>query len=185
MARSKTQYAILGLLAMGPKSGYDIHKTVQSALSHFWRESYGSIYPTLKRLHKEGLVAKRRPKRGGHPERTTFEITERGRDALQLWFDRAIVPAPSKDELLLKLYFGGFATPPSLRRQIESRRAAAEANLTRIRVIERRRDRRDRSPYGALTIALQRALYEASLTWCDEALAAIDEAERKQRDEDE
>jgi PadR family transcriptional regulator AphA len=31
-------------------SGYDIRKTVQESIRFFWSESYGQIYPALKRL---------------------------------------------------------------------------------------------------------------------------------------
>lgn len=37
-----TEFAILGLLAEGPLSGYDIKKEVEERLSHFWSQSYGT-----------------------------------------------------------------------------------------------------------------------------------------------
>jgi PadR family transcriptional regulator AphA len=56
---NKTEFAILGLLASGPRSGYDIRKEVQDTLSHFWNESIGHIYPMLRRLHGKGLVSRK------------------------------------------------------------------------------------------------------------------------------
>jgi hypothetical protein len=35
--------------------GYDIKKEVEERLSHFWSESYGHIYPMLRRLHDRDL----------------------------------------------------------------------------------------------------------------------------------
>ena len=48
--KSSSNYAILGLLAIEPMSGYDIRKFVREVLSNFWNESYGSIYPVLAEL---------------------------------------------------------------------------------------------------------------------------------------
>jgi PadR family transcriptional regulator, regulatory protein AphA len=64
---NRTSYAILGLLSQGPKSGYEIKQVVERTISHFWKESYGHLYPTLSRLMDEGLV--RREAEGGRHSR--------------------------------------------------------------------------------------------------------------------
>ena len=46
---NRSKYAVLGMLATGPKSGYDIKQTIETSIGHFWNESYGQIYPILKR----------------------------------------------------------------------------------------------------------------------------------------
>jgi len=54
MERSQTAYVILGILAIHDnQSGYEIRKTIQQSVGFFWGESYGQIYPTLKRLPDE------------------------------------------------------------------------------------------------------------------------------------
>ncbi|MGH9601902.1 MAG: PadR family transcriptional regulator, partial [Terriglobales bacterium] len=45
-----TRFALLGLLSLGPQSGYDLKKRMEQSIAHFWSESYGQIYPTLRRL---------------------------------------------------------------------------------------------------------------------------------------
>lgn len=62
---SRTIYAILGFLTVKPMSGYDIKKAVEVSIANFWKESYGQIYPMLKRLAKEGLVEKTDTEQGG------------------------------------------------------------------------------------------------------------------------
>ena len=51
-----TEYAVLGMLALGPGSGYDLKKRVEGSIAHFWSESYGQIYPILAHLASQGLV---------------------------------------------------------------------------------------------------------------------------------
>ena len=47
---------VLGLLADGPRSGYDIKAIVDRSTRFFWAASYGQIYPELRRLEAEGLI---------------------------------------------------------------------------------------------------------------------------------
>ena len=47
---------MLGLLAGGPRSGYDIKSIVDRSTRFFWAASYGQIYPELRRLEAEGLI---------------------------------------------------------------------------------------------------------------------------------
>ena len=57
MSQSQTSYVILGILAIHPhQSGYEIRKTIQQSVGFFWSESFGQIYPTLKRLNAEKLI---------------------------------------------------------------------------------------------------------------------------------
>ncbi len=53
-----TPNALLGLLSLEPMSGYDIRQMISRSIGYFWSESYGQIYPGLKRLAAEGLVVK-------------------------------------------------------------------------------------------------------------------------------
>src|ERR1035441_9620557 len=55
MTRNRTAYVLLGLLSIEPnQSGYDLRKAIESSVGYFWGESYGQIYPTLKRLAAGG-----------------------------------------------------------------------------------------------------------------------------------
>ena len=40
---------LLGLLAIEPMSGYDLGVTIRASVGHIWNESYGQIYPNLKK----------------------------------------------------------------------------------------------------------------------------------------
>jgi DNA-binding PadR family transcriptional regulator len=99
-----TPYAILGLLAFAPMSGYDIRREIDFSIGHFWSESFGQIYPALRELAAEGLI-RPRPGTTGR-ERRVYEITAKGRRALLAWRAEPPRPAPVRNELLLKLFFG-------------------------------------------------------------------------------
>ena len=59
MELSATAKVILGLLAMRPRSGYEIKTFVDRSTRYFWPAIYGQIYPELRRLAEAGLVSAR------------------------------------------------------------------------------------------------------------------------------
>ncbi|MFD1694552.1 PadR family transcriptional regulator [Roseibium aestuarii] len=73
----------LAILSFGEATGYEIRKESTSGrFSYFDDASYGSIYPTLAKLEREGLVSLREEPQRGKPTRKIYAITEAGRAAL-------------------------------------------------------------------------------------------------------
>ncbi len=50
------ELAILGLLKERSMHGYQLSKRLTDSLGGFWRVSYGSLYPSLKRLERQGEI---------------------------------------------------------------------------------------------------------------------------------
>jgi len=50
------ELAILGLLVEAPMHGYEVRKRLTATLGSLRTFSYGSVYPTLRRLSADGLV---------------------------------------------------------------------------------------------------------------------------------
>ena len=48
--------AILGLLKEQPLHGYELRKRLGEALGSLWGISYGSLYPALRRLERDGSI---------------------------------------------------------------------------------------------------------------------------------
>ena len=101
--RSKTQFAVLGLLSWQPMSGYDIKKMITMGLSHFWAESYGQLYPTLEKLVKEGLATKSSESTGKR-KRYVFSITEPGRQRFLEWLAGPTDQPRIRNEFQLKFF---------------------------------------------------------------------------------
>ena len=55
----KIDVVILGLLAHENLTGYDIKKRIDGTIGFFWKGSFGSIYPSLGEMEKQGLVQKK------------------------------------------------------------------------------------------------------------------------------
>ncbi len=89
---NKTKYAVLGLLIYAPLSGYDIRRIYADSLGNFWSESYGAIYPILKRLEDEGLATREVERQTGKPDRNVYTITDLGREEMHRWLAQPAGP---------------------------------------------------------------------------------------------
>src|SRR2546423_2491951 len=81
---SPTGRVILGMIASGKQTGYDIKQLVDKSTRHFWAASYGQIYPELRKLEEQGLVRGTSEPSGGRA-RTVYELTSAGHAALERW----------------------------------------------------------------------------------------------------
>lgn len=183
--RLGSRYAVLGMLSMGLETGYAMKKHVESNLGHYWSESYGQIYPTLRQLVDEGLATCSEEKRKGKPMRNVYAITRTGRKALRDWLAIPPEPQPQRSELLLKLSLGDRMPAKARQKLIRDYREQCACDVSYLNEIESslrtpRRMHRDQ-PYWLMTLRHGRAIREAELAWCDETLAHLRrvEAEKK------
>ena len=103
---NKTRYAILGMLSFGAKSGYEISKSIQNSTAFFRAESDGQLYPILKRLTEEGLVASSEENEPGKRSKKVYTLTHDGEDALVDWLHQEPTTFNFRNEFLLQLFFG-------------------------------------------------------------------------------
>ncbi|MEV0268897.1 PadR family transcriptional regulator [Hamadaea sp. NPDC050747] len=83
---STTRLMILGLVNwMEPVHGYDVRRELLSWNADKWAKIQpGSIYHALKKMTEEGLLEEVSTEQvGARPERTTYKITVRGKDAFE------------------------------------------------------------------------------------------------------
>ncbi len=174
---NRSKYAILGLLSWGPMSGYDIKKAAEQSISNFWNESYGQIYPILKRLAAEGLATASVEKQVGKPDRYVYALTEKGRQALQRWLRKPAEQGVGRIEILLKLFFGRQVAVPDNIRQIQRFQARQRQLLQKYDAIEARlraeHAQHPDLPYWLMTISYGRHTSQAQLHWCEESLAVL------------
>ncbi|MBI5505987.1 MAG: PadR family transcriptional regulator [Deltaproteobacteria bacterium] len=176
-APNRSMYAILGFLCRRPMSGYDLKKAVEQSVGNFWKESYGQIYPILKRLDQEGLAQKADAGAGGKRARHLYSITPAGREALCRWLEEPTEPQQLRNELLLKLFFGGSGDAGWSRRQVQHSRDRLMDDLARYQNIHERlrRDHADDADfeYWIITLRYGERDTQALIQWCDETLAVL------------
>lgn len=152
------ELAILGLLKEQPLHGYELKKQLGDTLGSLWGISYGSLYPALRRLERDGEIEivepdlpavvipatgslagdlaaarLRRPTKPARRTRKAYRITTVGDARLsQLLLDDA---AAGDDErtFVLKLAFCRHLEPAARLELLERRRAALADRLSRSR----------------------------------------------------
>jgi DNA-binding PadR family transcriptional regulator len=73
--------AVLGLLHESPLHGYELRKRLNLLLGWTRLLSYGSLYPALKRMLREGVITEvTNPASVSMRQRITYQITAKGRD---------------------------------------------------------------------------------------------------------
>jgi DNA-binding PadR family transcriptional regulator len=178
MSHNRTAYVLLGGLSIQSNlSGYELHQAIKENFGSFWGESYGQIYPTLKRLVAEGLIEASGSATAGKKRRQTYALTDAGRVCLREWLAQPFQNDPPRNEFMLKLFFGHEAAPGVALvhvRELNERNRRMLATLEGIEKMARAYQSKDPNlPYWMLTLGLGLALARAALDWGESALAEL------------
>jgi len=178
---SDTEYAVLGLLTLGERSGYELDKLTRRSIGYFWRPAKSKIYAILPRLVERGLARSTRVAQEKRPDKQLYAIMPAGERALRTWLDS---PEPvsgiARDGLLLKLFFGGHAEFGALREQVAERKRLAGEKLAELEEIERTIDREaDFFPYLTLLHGLEST--RATIAWAEGVRRLLDREEAHAR----
>ena len=181
---SSSMQVLLGLLTVEPMSGYDLGQAVRSSIGHFWNESYGQIYPNLKRLAAAGFITGKAERQKGRPGRQVYSITKKGREHLAAWL--AVEPQLEvpRNELLLKLFFGVQVTPPTMIGFVERMADSERRTLKRLDELEAEIARLEKypdAPYWRMALRFGQIELEAHQRWAKETLAELRRLSKKQR----
>src|SRR5919198_4399985 len=127
---SYTEYAVLGLLTFGERSGYELDALAKRTIGFFWRPAKSKIYNVLPRLVARGLASAEPVAQETRPDKTVYRITASGRRALRAWLSSPdVIVAPSRHGLLLKLFFGAHGDLAALTRMVDAHKRRAEEQL--------------------------------------------------------
>ena len=179
-----TQYTVLGLLNLEPRTGYDIKQFVETTMSHFWNESYRWVYTTLEQLETDGMATARAEDRGER-ERVVYRITKKGQKALEGWLAQPPAPLKVRDELLLKLLLNQMAPARAGAKHITGHQERMLQRHEELSEFERELPNMDlgalKRDNVALTLDLSRRVTAAHLKWCEETLKQLKTAPRRSK----
>jgi DNA-binding PadR family transcriptional regulator len=133
--RSPIALAILAMLCEAPMHPYRMQRLIKErgkdeVINVTQR---ASLYQTIQRLGREGLISARQTIRADkRPERTVYEITERGRAIAVEWM-REILSKPAMEypEFPAAISFLPLLSPEEVLDLLEKRAKAIEAELCR------------------------------------------------------
>ncbi|NYI04908.1 PadR family transcriptional regulator [Allostreptomyces psammosilenae] len=162
-------HGLLGLLAEGPASGYDLSRRFQQELGQVWPAQHPKIYAELSRLAEAGLIeVDSRGPRG----RKAYRITDAGLAEVRRWLAEDEVDHTMRMESLLRSFFFWLMPPEELAAHLERERAFFTETARVFRQFAAAKDRGDfgSSPHTQSTrVAIEAGarLYEALATWAE------------------
>jgi len=155
------ELAVLGLLHEAPMHGYELRKRVNGLFGWGRVLSYGSLYPCLKQMLRDGLITEdtthldatvELPARGGRRGKIVYKLTADGKDRFAALVSAAGPSAWEDDNFGVHFAFFGSTTAETRIRILEGRRSRLEERLDGVRTsLARSRERVD-----AYTLELQR-----------------------------
>lgn len=169
-----TKYAILGLLTIGCQTGYSMKKMMDGSLNHFWKISYGQIYPTLKSLLEEKLITVQEQSESGKPDKKKYDLTSLGWQVLYDWMESPIKEiGVEKNELLLKLFFSHHQSNQKTLKQLDHYQSKLQERLNTYQAIEEMirgtyGDQED-AKFWLLTLDYGKRTTQAASEWANEA----------------
>lgn len=177
----KMDYVLLGFLSHEPMTGYEIKKRLDTSLRFFWGGSYGSIYPTLNQLEKEGRVTKEDVSSNGR-EKISYCITEYGLESLKEWLSKPAEKDEIRYETLLKLFFGNEIGLDGAEEHINRFEEKCRNELMILNMFAENLSLyldEDTHKHYYLTVMFGIKTYESYLVWCKEAKEKIKEWKNK------
>src|SRR5450432_1962452 len=179
------ELAVLGLLHETPMHGYELRKRLNAVLGAFRAFGYGSLYPCLKGLLVQGLIAEEAPPSpkplAGRRSKIVYQLTADGKERLQDLLSQAGPAAWEDDGFGVHFAFFGQTRADIRLRILEGRRSRLEERLESVRAgLTRTRERVD-----SYTLELQRhglESVEREVRWLNELIASERQSDAESAD---
>jgi DNA-binding PadR family transcriptional regulator len=169
-------YALLGLLAGGPSTGYDLARRLRRPVGYFWSAGHSQIYPELGRLERDGLVRHRVVDGAGPRATKRYRVTAAGRRALRGWLLATTADVDDR-EILLRVYLLSALSPGEAAGVME---AIREHHVRTLEHYRRQRSDLDPAPGEWSPLTTARATLDWGMTfeenriqWCDDLLVTV------------
>lgn len=147
------ELAILGLLKEHPMHGYELRKQLAQKLGYFWTVSFGSLYPTLKKLERRGVVEKRPSTDESSRRKQVYAITASGENEFLDLLAENAESAWEEEKFPLRVAFFRYLGPEARMRLLERRVRYLQDKLDVGRASLKRATRRRDDSY---TVSLMR-----------------------------
>jgi len=128
-------YIVLGMALHEPVTGYDIKKEIEAGVGNFYKASYGSIYPALKKLTDKGFLTMVEKPHGGRIKKY-YEATELGKSEFLKWLSSSFDPNSDETTSLATIFFFGELSEDVRNRIIGEYEFYMEQGLRKLREIE-------------------------------------------------
>lgn len=164
------ELAVLGLLKERPMHGYQLSQELGESLGGLWRVSYGSLYPTLRRLERDEAIESEAGDVRGARRKKVYRITPKGEQVFLELLQETPHDTQTEDaRFRMRLAFFRYLPPETRIRLLERRQQALQERLARI--AESLRVARG-DAYERALVEHNRTVTESDITWLEQLIAA-------------
>lgn len=164
-------YVLLCEIGRLPRGGHALRLLFESSPLSVFSSSPGSIYPALKRLQEQNLVAAIGTGRGGR-----YELTSSGREVLLCWLAQPVTPVDVSERLEMCLLRFAFLEGQSAKRVhgfLTSLVDAATLHAATLEAFLQSEQGRALPFHGRLAVEHGVRSIEATINWATDAQAAL------------
>jgi DNA-binding PadR family transcriptional regulator len=166
LSRDPLALTILGLLTEQPRHPYEIQRLIRDRKKDFANSTQRTLYHTIDRLVKAGLIMPVETSReGNRPERTVYQLTEDGYDSFMQWLGELLAqPLPEYPLFTVAISYLVYLPMETALQALQARTIELEAELAGI---EARKSALEQSLHRLLLLELEyiQALRRGELTW--------------------
>jgi DNA-binding PadR family transcriptional regulator len=113
------RFALLALLSSTPRTGYDLLRIFDRSVAFVWHAQHTQIYPELRRMEAEGLLASEELPRGQRGIKRRYRLTDAGRAELSRQARTVVEPTREKDPYRLKAAYFEWTDRDTVREQLK------------------------------------------------------------------
>ena len=161
-------YIILGMVYDVNLTGYDIKKYIENGIGVFYKASYGSLYPALKKLTEKGFLTMYEEPLGGR-QKNYYKITNEGKKVFLDWLVLPINVLDGTNTHLAKVYFFDKLSSDIRERQLLEYEINNENYLRKLQALENDFDKMDNKDcfyYKLSTLYYGICITQETLRWC-------------------
>lgn len=172
-----SSFAVLGLLAIRPWTGYELTQQATRSLRFAWPKSERLLYAEPKKLVVHGLATPLQES-VGERNRTVYTITDEGRAALTAWMATTPAPPVLEAEALLRLLFAENGSTADLTAALDEMATDAAEMYEQVATInagylEGHHPFPERTHLSVLFATFHLELFDLIIKWVDFAKAEI------------
>jgi PadR family transcriptional regulator, regulatory protein AphA len=166
-----TEVAVLGLLAEGERSGYDLLRAAGRSVGFFWTPAKTQLYAVLRKLVENGFATSRLVRQHERPDKTLYRLTELGLERFRDGLEQ-VHSTVNKNPLELRIFFGEHRPLEAVVADLEGVRDRAREHLEELEEIEGTFDHGEYLfPY--LTLLRGKENARADVAWAEQALELL------------
>lgn len=162
------EYIIIGMALNEPVTGYDIKKYIENGISVFYKASFGSLYPALKKLTEKGYLTMTEQQQGNR-QKKFYQATEEGKIIFDEWLALPVDLNDTTESRLVKIYFFDNLSSETRDRQLREYELNNVNYLRKLELLEKQFDEmpnKDDFYFKLSTLYYGIRIIQENIEWC-------------------